>query len=348
VGSFELYSESGYEWRSLGTISGSPGAPGQDAPDTFIGLSDTPNNYDVGKYLRATASGIEFATVSGSSGGSVYDSFISLSDTSTTYSGTEGQYLISTGSGIEFAPQPARSTDVLYGKDYANIDPTINIGKSYDFYLKEDGDLWRKQDTIYANVNSLTHDATITSENTAYAVENVLTTDSTYCRCNRYGYITFTFDELKAITFILVLTHYENDPYYIKGSVLGDFSDSVTLFSYDPTSYSQKEFILDGTKYKAIRFEAPSGSTDFRNIQIYTDNELAYSWQFIQKVSEVSNFLDLTDTPTTYSGIEGNYLRVTASGIQAVDGVVLTAPDLSEWVLKVTVSGVLYTEAYSG
>jgi hypothetical protein len=57
--------------------------------------------------------------------------------------------------------------------------------------------------------------------------------------------------------------------------------------------------------------------------------------------SDVQTFLDLDDTPTTYSG--GQYLRTTTSGIQAIDGIILKAPNESEWLIKVTNSGTLYT-----
>ena len=55
----------------------------------------------------------------------------------------------------------------------------------------------------------------------------------------------------------------------------------------------------------------------------------------------VESFLDLNDTPTTYSG--GQYLRTTTSGIEAIDGIIITAPDTSEWLIQVTNSGTLYT-----
>jgi hypothetical protein len=82
-------------WTLMGTyVSELP-----DMVTTFSGLSDTPSSYDAGKYLRATASGTEWAEVSGGSGSST---FIDLTDTPSTYSGTEGQYLKTTSSGIEF------------------------------------------------------------------------------------------------------------------------------------------------------------------------------------------------------------------------------------------------------
>lgn len=54
-------------------------------------------------------------------------------------------------------------------------------------------------------------------------------------------------------------------------------------------------------------------------------------------------FLGLLDTPDIYSS--GQYLRTTISGIEAVDGIILKASNESEWLIKVTNSGTLYTEA---
>ena len=55
-----------------------------------------------------------------------------------------------------------------------------------------------------------------------------------------------------------------------------------------------------------------------------------------------TSFIALEDTPTTYSG-GGQYLRTTSSGIDAIDGIILKAPNESEWLIKVTNSGTLYT-----
>jgi len=44
---------------------GADGADGLNAPTTFSGLSDTPNNYDDGKFLKSTANGTEWGTPAG-------------------------------------------------------------------------------------------------------------------------------------------------------------------------------------------------------------------------------------------------------------------------------------------
>lgn len=75
------------------------------------------------------------------------------------------------------------------------------------------------------------------------------------------------------------------------------------------------------------------------------DDASGYEWATISGggggTSNVQSFLDLNDTPSTYS--DGQYLRTTASGISAIDGIILKAPNDSEWLIKVTNSGTLYT-----
>lgn len=57
--------------------------------------------------------------------------------------------------------------------------------------------------------------------------------------------------------------------------------------------------------------------------------------------NDITTFSGLDDTPDTYD--DGYYLRMTASGITTISGIILTAADDSEWLLQVTNSGILYT-----
>jgi len=52
-------------------------------------------------------------------------------------------------------------------------------------------------------------------------------------------------------------------------------------------------------------------------------------------------FSNLLDTPSTYT--EGQYLRTTTSGIEAINGIILKAPNQTEWLIGVTNSGILTT-----
>ena len=56
---------------------------------------------------------------------------------------------------------------------------------------------------------------------------------------------------------------------------------------------------------------------------------------------DIPTFSGLEDTPAVYD--DGYYLRMTASGITTVSGIILEAPNGSEWLLQVTNSGTLYT-----
>ena len=72
-------------------------------------------------------------------------------------------------------------------------------------------------------------------------------------------------------------------------------------------------------------------------------NSSAGSWNLVGTLENTGSttFSGLTDTPDTYD--DGHYLRVTASGITTVSGIILEAPNGSEWLLQVTNSGTLYT-----
>ncbi len=66
---FQVRDEDFLSEDEASTISGALQAQIDAKPDTFLGLTDTPPSYDVGKYIRSTASGIEWSTVSGTSNG---------------------------------------------------------------------------------------------------------------------------------------------------------------------------------------------------------------------------------------------------------------------------------------
>ncbi len=83
----------------------------------------------------------------------------------------------------------------------------------------------------------------------------------------------------------------------------------------------------------------PTTTIDDQILSLLLDTST--SW--VEVLSTKSNFTDLVDTPAAYS--DGQYLRTTSSGIEAIDGVVVTAPNTSEWLIQVTNSGTLYTTA---
>jgi microcystin-dependent protein len=104
---------------------------------SFIDLDDTPTTYSgsVGKYLRVTASGIEFAEVSSGGGSSDVQSFLDLDDTPTTYSGSVGKYLRTTASGVDLTDEihgtylyvdgNATITGTVYASAYDSLSPLV-------------------------------------------------------------------------------------------------------------------------------------------------------------------------------------------------------------------------------
>jgi hypothetical protein len=81
IGSIPVHSHDGSE-GSGGTISGTGG--GSSDVQSFLDLTDTPSSYDNGKYLRSTASGIEFSDVILTSSGSLQWR-LNVSDDGTLY-----------------------------------------------------------------------------------------------------------------------------------------------------------------------------------------------------------------------------------------------------------------------
>ena len=81
--------------------------------DQFKNLSDTPNAYDNGKYLKSTTTGTEWATVT-----SGVDKLKDLSDTPTGYD--DGKYLKSTASGTEWATVTSGSSYTFSAQDHGS------------------------------------------------------------------------------------------------------------------------------------------------------------------------------------------------------------------------------------
>jgi hypothetical protein len=116
-------------------------------------------------------------------------------------------------------------------------------------------------------------------------------------------------------------------------------------FNYSvPTGYTEWQspvdpwrVILSTSKYLTDLTDTPSTYSGTEGLYAKSTGS-GVDWAEIK-----NNFIDLDDTPTTYSGISKNYLRTTESGLEAIDGIILEAPNGSEWLIKVTNSGILYT-----
>lgn len=132
-----------------------------------------------------------------------------------------------------------------------------------------------------------------------------------------------------------------------------NFSSRVFEVALDNSLYS-----FTGTVSQSVidvlagEFKLGFETADYNktNSELFKDVILTYTSNYVW--APMSNFwppdnhfsfLDLNDTPSSY--IEGQYLVTTSSGINAIDGIILKASDNSRWRIRVTTSGVLYTEA---
>jgi len=175
----------------------------QDLPDTLVGLSDTPDIYDDGKYLMSTGSGTEWATVSGTDDHShvayvPWDfGFGTISGTGDIYAGT----FYGDGSNLTGVSTASGSAAWYHGSDT----PTANLGVPGDYYQDDlTDDVYRRdaglETTIWNSADkaagiSLSGGnlvATMTSNNQYDAVRSVVGVSSG----KWYWEITFTHVDL--------------------------------------------------------------------------------------------------------------------------------------------------------
>ncbi|MFA6887320.1 MAG: discoidin domain-containing protein [Fermentimonas sp.] len=459
-----------YVWDLKGNIQGPAGVDGvdgNDAPTTFLGLSDTPSTYGEGKYLRATASGTEWATISGAGGGTSYhDALLNLDYASSghtgfaptihehsTFSGTEvfvagdatvtgtmyahiydsyspltikdGGVTVIEGSGIGSinlksgttidGTQIAVVSDIVGIWYFGNGIPSQGVGNLNDFYLDSVScKIYRKDLYLLANVD--TSDATPIFcaaggflPHPGYVVDgNETTYEGGASAYDEPFYFEIDFGEgnsqlLKEIIYVAYenvscanrtgeITARDNSsdswvliknmaPFVemnIKQTITENFESNASAYRYWRITWHR----YDGWNFQMKLYEIYFRSSDyptweekFLSIPIIPDTVNKYLYSTLSGIefttisgedhSQFSNldyessghtgfastvhehsFLDLMDTPTTFSGAGGKYLYTTSSGIEFIDGVILTATNNSKWLLRVTNSGTLYTESY--
>ena len=114
------------------TISGSLNTKISAKPDTLLELSDTPAVYDDNKYLKATTSGVEWATVSGGTGTSDHSELSSLA------------YAVSGHTGFQPSGDYATDSELtsVSGALQTNIDGKSDTGHTHDdrYYTESEVD----------------------------------------------------------------------------------------------------------------------------------------------------------------------------------------------------------------
>ena len=117
-----------YTETEVDTISGSLQTNIDAKPDTLLELTDTPSSYDNEKYLKSTASGTEWATVSGEGGSSNHSELNELDYASAGHTGFASTATLTTTSG-DIVSQIITGHGDLTGKD----------GDDHTQYLLTDG-----------------------------------------------------------------------------------------------------------------------------------------------------------------------------------------------------------------
>lgn len=377
-------------------------------PDTFLELIDTPSYYDSGKYAISTSSGILWATA----GSSNVQTFLDLTDTPITYSGTKDLFAQSTGSGIVWtAISGLEGADGVNGMDGVDgIDgadgnvwlsgtgaPSSMLGSNYDFYFDEaNGDIYAKDVPSTTNVLS---GGTISSTTPPVTnLSNVLDGNiNTYTAGGAYGsYYGQADNEIKYdlgagnATIVTSSRHYASyascDRYTIQGS--NNNVDWTILYDRiddnNPAGWRESGEFTNTTAYRYYRLLCTKAGNGF-SLGEWQLIGSTYVWDLKFNTMGPSGatvsgitFLDLTDTPESYVGNDGKFVKVVgntlefstisgASGlydssnlleldeygglmpvvtISGINDIVLTASDNSKWRLIVSTTGILSTEVF--
>ena len=283
--------------------------------------------------------GADGATASGTTSSGGASTFLELTDTPSSYS--EGLFAQSTTSGIVWtAISGVNSSSSSTVGNWLLVDSLEFNDETFSKSFTIDGDTYPRVrvECIITDSPTSVGDFVVTLNND---------TGANY----GYSYLTQINSSVSAgasteNNFSILLGGYEGAAqsfaiadFYLKSGGYRHARSSINL--YRPTNTGQRQVYVGCWWTNTVDNVS---SIDISSSTATTGEIKVYRWQDITEAINTT-FIGLDDTPATYSGIEGNYLRTTASGLEAVDGIILTASDQSEWVIRVTTSGVLYTEA---
>jgi hypothetical protein len=296
--------------------------------------------------------------------------FIDLTDTPADYIGTDGYVVVSNGTGLEFQNVTIDSTDLYHGTTV----PDSYLGKTYDYYIKiDDNDLYKRSLATYSS--NLAPEGTASAQSTlpggnpsSNLIDGSLSTRWQAGASNSWVWWKDDFGggNEHAISKVSIYTgNYANTIRHIQIHGSNDNSDWDLLYSINEVSYVNTTWydyvFVNEQAYRYIRVNfhgQPAKYPALTEVRMYSAS--AYDWEFIDNIGVTEEYIDtvsgtlqlqIDDQPTTFSGLtdtpdtydDGYYLRMTASGITTVSGIVLEAPNGSEWLLQVTNSGTLYT-----
>jgi len=311
-------------------------------------------------------------------------SFLDLTDTSTTYSGSAGRYLTTASNGIEFsdvlAPSFAAKGTQSIKVEYKDTDEVyLNQGvvhindASVDGYYKISSRLTKQLTSLSASVwyyiyikKPVTGNEITVSE-IEYSIsvpEKSLTklgyyhTTNTGWRCIGVFKSDATSDVEEFHSQNNLFIYSQSVGLYGAGITTTSFFDITTKVPFNEisvvctfdcdvgaSSYPWVYWRPKGTSSTNWIFRPSVDGRDTVGLTVYIDIDKKFQIQFteqpvqwinifengfylpdelytgpVSSIQEdvVHTFTELTDTPTTYSGVEGKYLRTTASGVDFV------------------------------
>lgn len=281
-------------------------------------------------------------TVSGTGGSST---FIGLSDTPPAYD--SGKFLISTSSGISFADQTSSSVTSDFST-YELVTELTFSSNTPNETISWDGEV---DDVIY--IECVNINISGNSTGIRFRLNNDSGTNYNYGVMYQDGSVSSSSQSSSQTSFPLVSAGIENTSSRIVLH-LKNTGNYRHMFRQDSRYYASNT----DQNYLALSGSWNNNSDDVTSIQIFSDQNVtsgiirvyrfgSVSLPLITVISgsgggtsNVQNFLDLTDTPSSYDN--GKYLRSTASGIEFSD-VILTSSGSLQWRLNVSDDGTLYT-----
>jgi len=304
---------------------------------TILNLDDTPSSYSDGQFLKSTTDGTEWDDVPP-------PTFINLPDTPSTYSGTDGQYLMSTGSGTEWTNITVSGTTWHNGENY----PANDLGSTGDYYLDTISGSIHTKTAESIDCSSYTTDVTaegytIGQENGSYtggAFDNVLNdgnaTGSWYAYDGGYVNTGWTGQDFGA----------GNEKAIAKYRIYNDSTASApktwTFEASVSGTWTGEEIVLDTqTNYSF------AASLNWHDFEFYNETEYRYYRLNVSANNGNATYLvvrEIEMMECTSSASPGGWTKLIAPGEIVYDSLKLRAPDSGVWELKVTNSGILYTE----
>lgn len=261
----------------------------------------------------------EYTGGSGGGGTSDVQSFLDLNDTPTTYSGSEGQLLYSTGSGIAFSELQFDSVETdYYGYElvgsYTLSNETLDV--TYSGVKGDTDDRWLVE-CYFTSAGSIVglqahyNDDTTTGNYTGsyIAGSNNSTIAASDYDTDSLQLVGVDANVQLSAIINLFLTSGQRRSAQQEGHRYGTGSTTHNITG----TATWKNTVDEITK---IRLFTDTNATGW--IKVYKQARMEFPYTLVSGTgggsSDVQSFLDLEDTPTTYSGAENYYLKVTSSG----------------------------------